>query len=242
MFAAPASWRHVISRSGDSCSASSTSQVALAGHAEEGVDAVDGELVDEQLCPPLRLTGAARGRSAPAGASASPRPPDRRTRSSASRPTRPAGRGRGRTPSPRVSEAAAKTGSGPVSYHHSSGPYSCDSPCVSIRILPFSRTRKPGPGCVCRYATPPGGKSTRSQRSSQSAFGPLGQLPHERVPVDVGGAVVSLVPLDVVDHAVAGLGRDAVRMLGQAQHQWKYWPPSITIVCPVTKSDCGPAR
>ena len=74
------------------------------------------------------------------------------------------------------------------------------------------------------------------------AFGPLRQLPHERVPVDVRGAVVRLVPLDVVDDAVAGLGRDAVRMLGQAEDQWKYWPPSITIVCPVTKSDCGPAR
>ena len=56
------------------------------------------------------------------------------------------------------------------------------------------------------------------------------------------GAEVRLVARDVVDDAVAGLGRDAVRVLGQAEDQWKYWPPSITIVWPVTKSEPGRAE
>ena len=33
---------------------------------------------------------------------------------------------------------------------------------------PFQQDAQAGAGCVCRYATPPGGKSTRSQRSTQS--------------------------------------------------------------------------
>jgi len=48
-----------------------------------------------------------------------------------------------------VSEAAAKTGSGPLSNHGSRGPYSCVSPPLSIRIEPNRRQRMPGPGCVC---------------------------------------------------------------------------------------------
>ena len=57
-----------------------------------------------------------------------------------------------------------------------------------------------------------------------------------------GRARVCLVARDVVDDAVAGLGLDAVRVLRQAEDQWKYWPPSITIVWPVTKSEPGPQR
>ena len=70
----------------------------------------------------------------------------------------------------------------------------------------------------------------------------LEQLPDERMPLDVRGAEVRLVTLDVVDDAVAVLGRRAVGMLGQAEDQWNVWPPSITIVWPVTKSEPGPQK
>jgi hypothetical protein len=53
---------------------------------------------------------------------------------------------------------------------------------------------------------------------------------------------VRLVALDVVDHVVAGSELDTVRVIGETQDQWKVCPPSITIVCPVTKSDPGPLR
>ena len=51
-----------------------------------------------------------------------------------------------------------------------------------------------------------------------------------------------LVALDVVDDAVAVARRDALGVLGQAQDQWNVWPPSITIVWPVTKSEPGPQK
>ena len=49
MFAAPDSWRHVISRIGESYSASSTREEALARDAEAMFDAVHDELVDQHL-------------------------------------------------------------------------------------------------------------------------------------------------------------------------------------------------
>ena len=49
MFAAPASWRHVISRIGDVVEAVEHREEALARDAEDGVRAVDDELVDEEL-------------------------------------------------------------------------------------------------------------------------------------------------------------------------------------------------
>ena len=70
----------------------------------------------------------------------------------------------------------------------------------------------------------------------------LGQLLNERPAPDARGAVVRLVTLDVVDHVVAVLGLDARGVIRQVQDQWKVWPPSITIVWPVTKSECGPQR
>src|SRR3712207_3721806 len=51
-----------------------------------------------------------------------------------------------------VSDAAAKTGSGPLSNQASSGPYSCVSPPLSIRIRPASRNRIPDPGLGERLA------------------------------------------------------------------------------------------
>jgi hypothetical protein len=53
---------------------------------------------------------------------------------------------------------------------------------------------------------------------------------------------VRLVGADVVDHVVAGTGFDAVEMVRELEDQWKVWPPSITIDCPVTKSEPGPLR
>ena len=49
MFAAPASWRHVISRIGAVVQAVEQREVALAGNAEGELGAVHGELVGEQL-------------------------------------------------------------------------------------------------------------------------------------------------------------------------------------------------
>ena len=70
----------------------------------------------------------------------------------------------------------------------------------------------------------------------------LGELPHDRRSVDGDVAEVRRVALEVVDDAVSGQGLDAVGMLEQREVQWKVWPPSITIVWPVTKSEPGPHR
>ena len=48
-----------------------------------------------------------------------------------------------------------------------------------------------------------------------------------------------LVSRDVVDDTVSRLRHDPARMVEERENQWKYWPPSITIVWPVTKSDSG---
>jgi hypothetical protein len=53
---------------------------------------------------------------------------------------------------------------------------------------------------------------------------------------------VRLVTLDVVDDPISVLGRRAIGMLGQSKDQWNVWPPSITIVWPVTKSEPGPQK
>ena len=168
MFAAPASWRHVMQPDRRVVEAVEQREEALARDAEDRVGAVDDELVDEHLAAvaahsigcskktvgPLELRLVLVGR-------------DRRRRSSACPPTRRGSTSTRTNAVGSVSDAAANTGSGPVSYHHSNGPYSCDSPCVSIRIGRRAGRAVPGPGCVCRCATPPGGKSTRSQRTIQ---------------------------------------------------------------------------
>jgi len=70
----------------------------------------------------------------------------------------------------------------------------------------------------------------------------LEQLPDERMPLDVRRAEVRLVTLDVVDNAIAGFGGRSVGVLGETKDQWNVWPPSITIVWPVTKSEPGPQK
>ncbi len=79
----------------------------------------------------------------------------------------------------------------------------------------------------------------------ERALGLLGrgvELPHEGVAVDGGGAEVRLATRDVVDDAVAADRLGARRGLVEGEPQWKVCPPSITIVCPVTKSEPGPDR
>ena len=70
----------------------------------------------------------------------------------------------------------------------------------------------------------------------------LGQLPDERTPLDARGTEMRLVALDVVDDPIAVLGRRSVWMLGETEDQWNVWPPSITIVWPVTKSEPDPQK
>ena len=95
----------------------------------------------------------------------------------------------------------------------------------------------------------------RSQRTIQSwaaARSTLGcedcagrvaaQLPDDGRPCHLRRAETRRVRLDVVDDARARLGCDAVRVLVEREPQWKYCPPSMTIVCPVTNADVGPAR
>jgi hypothetical protein len=70
----------------------------------------------------------------------------------------------------------------------------------------------------------------------------LDQVPDERVALDACSTEMRLVTLDVVDDSIAGFGRHAAGMLGETENQWKVWPPSITIVWPVTKSEPGPQK
>src|SRR5262249_48749966 len=49
--------------------------------------------------------------------------------------------------------------------------------------------------------------------------------------------------LELVDDAVRAVGARAGGAHGEREPgQWKYWPPSMTIVCPVRKVDSGPHR
>src|SRR5262249_20529110 len=68
------------------------------------------------------------------------------------------------------------------------------------------------------------------------------ELPDERRPVDGGRAEARDGRVDVVDDAVAADRLDAGREAVQREPQWKYWPPSMTIVWPVTNDAAGPAR
>ncbi len=56
------------------------------------------------------------------------------------------------------------------------------------------------------------------------------ELPDERVSLHRGRTEVRLIGLDVVDDSIPRRGSHAAGMLGQLEAQWKYWPPSMTIV------------
>ena len=60
--------------------------------------------------------------------------------------------------------------------------------------------------------------------------------------LDACSTELRLVTLDVVDDAIAGFGGRSVGVLGETKDQWNVWPPSITIVWPVTKSEPGPQK
>ena len=121
---------------------------------------------------------AARGTRARAAASASPRRPGRRSGSCASPPTR-AGSTSTRTKAvSSVAEAVCEDGIGAglvpplergVVVRHALR--------LDANACRSAGQRKPGPGWVCRWATLPGGKSTRSQRTSQSPAGRSARAP-----------------------------------------------------------------
>ncbi len=123
--------------------------------------------------------------------------------------------------------ASASTGSGPDSNQAPPGPYEAVRPSVWMSIVPWSRKRIPGPGCVCRVRDP-----ARREVDPVAAHDPLGErvdldpareerivglvggvveLPDERVPVDVRLAVEGGVVRDVVDDAVPA-GRLGARL------------------------------
>src|SRR5207244_7472150 len=107
---------------------------------------------------------------------------------------------------------------------------------------PLQQHAQAGTGVGVQVRDSPGRKVDAVAAHDPIALRPLRQLPLERVPLDVRRAVLRLVALDVVHDAVAVLRRDAVRVIGEPQDQWNVWPPSITIVCPVTKSEPGPQK
>ena len=81
-----------------------------------------------------------------------------------------AARARERTPSARVSDAAAKTGSGPVSYHHSNGPYSCGFPASRCGSGRAAARAGRGPGaCAGRRRRPAGSRRGRSAAACSPA-------------------------------------------------------------------------
>ena len=175
MFAAPASWRQVTSRIGRVVQA--VEERAGSSRRERRTRASapwHDELVGEHLSARRAIGHSTCSRkTSAAAASACPRRPDRRSGSSASPPTPPAAPGRARTRSPRRATAAANTGSGPVSYHHSNGAYSCD---VALRV-DADRARRaaracPGPGaCAGRRRRPAGSRPGRSGGAMSSGAG-----------------------------------------------------------------------
>ena len=56
------------------------------------------------------------------------------------------------------------------------------------------------------------------------------ELPDDGRPVDARGSEVRLVVLEVVRDPASRLGRHSAGMLREDEAQWKYWPPSMTIV------------
>src|SRR5207247_8470719 len=66
--------------------------------------------------------------------------------------------------------------------------------------------------------------------------------PLERRTGNAHGPRVRLVSLEVVDDPVSGRSLQPIGMLVEREDQWKYWPPSMTMVWPVMKSAPGVQR
>ena len=127
MFAAPPSWRVTIEPQRRVVQRVEHRQVALAGHAEGEVGAVQHELVDEDL-PAAARHGRHRlleeDRRA-LGLGLAPRRRDRRSGSCAARRTPRAAAAPARTPTARRRPSSASTGSGPALEPRLAGPVAC---------------------------------------------------------------------------------------------------------------------
>ena len=101
-----------------------------------------------------------------------------------------------------------------------------------------------------------GSSSTAWERSAPaSLLLAVLELPHQHMGVIDNGADVRLTAPDVIHDAIADRGvfrrgiplrmappATAPAELVEREPQWKVCPPSITIVCPVTKLEPGPDR
>ena len=81
----------------------------------------------------------------------------------------------------------------------------------------------------------------REQRALRVALVVV-ELPDERGALDRRGAEAGRPGREVVDDAVAADRLDPGLEAVERESQWKYWPPSITIVCPVTNDARGAAE
>ena len=81
----------------------------------------------------------------------------------------------------------------------------------------------------------------RQQRAGRVALAVV-ERPAQRVARDRGRRDVRLVGGEVVEDGVAPGRLGAARVREQGEPQWKYWPPSMTMVWPVTNADPGPQR
>jgi hypothetical protein len=70
----------------------------------------------------------------------------------------------------------------------------------------------------------------------------LAHRPDDRGPVDAGRAARGRVRAEVVHDHTDRADVTTFAMFVQREDQWKYWPPSMTIVWPVTKSAAGEQR
>ena len=138
-----------------------------------------------------------------AAASASRRRRDRRSGSSACPPTRAEHQHAHERRVLRLGRGG-EHGSGPVSYHHSNGPYSCDVPSRLDPDAPVQQHAQTRPGMRVQVCDAARREVDAVAAHEPVALRPLGQLPHERAAVDARGAEVRLVALDVVDDVVAG--------------------------------------
>ena len=162
------------------------------------------------------------------------------------RPLARAGAGRGRTPvSSRRRTRSPARDRGPLSNHASPAPYVVRLAAGLDRQRAEEQVADARARVGVPVGDPPGGKSTRSQRISHSPALELDlrgeqrrrrrlveRAPRRARAVGSRRAVRRLVAADVVDDAVARRRLDAAGDGREREDQWKYCPPSMTIVWP----------